>query len=140
MDKGGHKVLKIYFTVFLLIYIAIVFYYAVISRDIVFYKRPVRLDLFHGYFKPSTRNYGDLILNLVCFIPVGFLFCLVSGKRKLLNAFLGGLSVSLLIECAQLLFRKGIFDVDDLFNNTIGAFVGALLANLVMRISTRHST
>ena len=42
-------------------------------------------------------------------------------------ALLVGLLVSLVIECSQLIWSRGIFDVDDLFNNTFGALIGGLI-------------
>ena len=41
-----------------------------------------------------------------------------------------GLFLSETIECSQLIWHKGTFDVDDLFNNTVGAIMGALIVLL----------
>lgn len=45
-----------------------------------------------------------------------------------------GLFLSETIECSQLIWHKGTFDVDDLFNNTVGALLGGLVVVLVIWI------
>lgn len=45
----------------------------------------------------------------------------------MLNALLVGLLVSLVIECSQLTLKRGVFDVDDLFNNSVGALIGGAI-------------
>lgn len=72
----------------------------------------------------------DSVYNILVFIPIGILVGVVSSRYKLLNAFMVGLFVSETIECLQLIYKKGSFDVDDLFNNTLGAFIGGLLVEM----------
>lgn len=38
-----------------------------------------------------------------------------------------GFIVSLIIEVAQLITTRGYFEIDDLFHNTLGAFIGAFI-------------
>ena len=78
---------------------------------------------FHDVYAIS-ENY----LNILLFVPIGFLVGLVARKYRLICAVLVGLYVSETIECAQLIWHKGTFDVNDLMNNTIGAMVGGLIA------------
>ncbi|HCX85198.1 MAG TPA: hypothetical protein DHV14_08700 [Micrococcales bacterium] len=76
----------------------------------------------------------QLVLNVVLFVPLGFLVRVLAG-RGIGVAFLVGLGTSLLIETTQLTGVWGIypcayrvFDVVDLMTNTTGALVGSLLA------------
>lgn len=75
-------------------------------------------------------NEIDLIgyfLNIVLFIPLGFLVQLIcKDMNKLKNIFGIGLGFSLLIELSQLLNYRAT-DIDDLILNTIGAIVGFAL-------------
>ena len=71
-----------------------------------------------------SENY----LNILLFVPIGCLVGLVVRKYRLMCAVLVGLFVSETIECAQLIWQRGTFDVNDLMNNTIGAMVGGLIA------------
>lgn len=36
--------------------------------------------------------------------------------------------MSLTIEFSQLIWHRGVFDVNDLFNNTLGAVIGGVIA------------
>ena len=65
---------------------------------------------------------------MVVFIPFGFLLPLVlkKGKNFLLMFFNTFLFV-LGIEVFQLFSAFGVFDVDDLFCNTLGTMIGYLL-------------
>lgn len=116
----------------LMVYIVFVFYLAVISRDVV-KQSFICTDLFRCYLKPSGDNYKDVLVNIVGFIPVGLLTGIISQKHRVLTALLVGLLVSLAVECSQLVWKKGVFDVDDIFNNAVGALLGGIMAVVVMR-------
>lgn len=58
---------------------------------------------------------------------------MMSGKYGLLKAILVGLLFSLTIECSQLLWKRGTFDVNDIFNNTVGALIGGVVAVMFVR-------
>ncbi|MEI3265755.1 MAG: VanZ family protein [Frisingicoccus sp.] len=45
--------------------------------------------------------------------------------------------LSLFIECIQLIFRVGSFDVDDLILNTLGGLIGYVIFWLMNRIRRR---
>lgn len=53
------------------------------------------------------------------------------ARRPLLTTVLVGAATSLAIEIAQYVFALGYSDVDDLLMNTLGAFLGALVAHLL---------
>ena len=124
---------KNYFLILLFVYIVAVYYYAVLSRDAEA-KSFVRLDLFQGYVKPINDSYRDVITNLVLFMPLGFLVGLSLKKYRVILSFLIGAVVSLAIETSQLVWHRGTFDVDDLFNNTVGAVIGGLFTMVVYRM------
>ncbi|WP_328588356.1 VanZ family protein [Corynebacterium urinipleomorphum] len=52
------------------------------------------------------------------------------GPRPLLATALVGGGFSLIIETWQFFFGLGYSDIDDLILNTLGAFIGAVLAKL----------
>lgn len=96
-----------------------------------------RLGTESRLFKPPFWSYrailngsGKALLedigNIVLFIPIGVaitLFLGVSAKQSLLIGF----TLSLAIESCQWFFWLGVFEVDDLLHNTIGAGIGAFL-------------
>ena len=72
-------------------------------------------------------NYSrQVFLNILLFIPFGFLYPLIR-KTSLLKTVLYGFCLSLSIEILQFFFSVRIADVTDLINNTAGAFLGAAL-------------
>ncbi len=64
------------------------------------------------------------ILNVILFFPIGFFMRAFLGRDKFMTAMSIGLCLSVLIEIAQLLFRKGLFEFDDLFHNCAGCALG----------------
>lgn len=66
--------------------------------------------------------------NISLFVPLGvFLseFHFADRKNTLFKVFLTGCLVSILLETSQLVFRIGLFELDDIFNNGIGTALGA---------------
>ena len=115
----------------LIVYIAVFFSMAVVFRESSD-KCTIRLDLFKDLLEPGPEGYRDLILNIVCFIPVGMMVGLLFEKYRWAKALLVGLLVSLTIEFSQLIWHRGVFDVNDLFNNALGALIGGIIAVAVM--------
>ena len=115
----------------LIAYVAVFFSVAVLFRESSD-KCTIRLDLFKDFLEPGPDGYSDLILNIVCFIPVGLLVGLLFEKYRWAKAWLVGLLVSLTIEFSQQIWHRGVFDVNDLFNNAFGALIGGIIAVAVM--------
>ena len=76
------------------------------------------------------RGLGFLegaVLNLLMFIPVGYLVPVLWNRMNTLwKVLLFGFGLSLGVELLQLATLRGMFDLDDLMNNTIGALLGWL--------------
>ncbi len=73
----------------------------------------------------SAVSWRNLILNIMLFVPLGFLLPLVSKKcRRFWVTYGMGLFLTLLIEGVQYVFRRGIFEMDDIINNTVGTMIG----------------
>lgn len=79
---------------------------------------------------PTTHNLINLFGNVAIFIPFGFLAGTMLKQLSFVVVMLLSFSFSLLLECAQIVFSMGTFDVDDLLLNTSGAFIGYLLWKL----------
>jgi len=66
--------------------------------------------------------------NVVGFVPFGYILPVINDRfRNWLLIVVSGFSLSLCVETAQLIFRVGSFDVDDLMLNTLGAYLGYVL-------------
>ena len=115
------------YTATLLVYVVVLFCGTVIMRGTHRYC-VIHTDLFWGYKVDNPAIfYRDNLINILLYIPVGCLVALIAPKYKWLVATGVGLFLSETIECSQLIWHKGTFDVDDLFNNTVGALVGGLI-------------
>ena len=95
-------------------------------------ERSYNLIPFWSYFDYGKHSYflemlGENILNVLLFVPVGFLagcgFQSVTLKKVLL---LGG-GLSIFIELLQYFFRKGFCETDDVIHNVAGCLIGYVL-------------
>lgn len=67
--------------------------------------------------------------------PLGFLLPFISKKfDSLRNILLSAFTFTIFIELFQLITHRGIFELDDLFHNTIGAMIGYFIAKLFLEI------
>lgn len=70
----------------------------------------------------------NVVGNCIAFIPGGFLLPVISRRcRSFISCTLVGFVISFFIECTQLIFRVGSFDVDDLMLNTLGVAIGFIM-------------
>lgn len=72
--------------------------------------------------------FMQISLNILLFIPFGFLPPMISERfRSLWLTTVTGFIFSAGIETMQYITGRGLTEVDDVINNTIGAFVGYML-------------
>lgn len=117
----------------LIVYCLALFYFAVLGRE-PSTKSIVWLDLLGGYTHPKYNSVSNGLLNMSSFIPVGALVALIAKKYRIGKAMLVGLLMSAVIEFSQLIWKRGVFDVDDFLNGLVGALIGGLLILCVMSI------
>lgn len=117
----------------LIVYCLALFYLAVLGREPTD-KSIVWLDLFGGYTHPKYNSVSNGLLNMCSFIPVGVLVALIARKYKIGKALLVGLLMSTMIEFSQLIWKRGVFDVDDFLNGVVGALIGGMLVVSVLSI------
>lgn len=92
----------------------------------------VNLSLFTDLIATYHENGIWMVLylvvgNIVWFVPFGFLLSAIWNRLKPWAVISGGLCLSLVIELSQLIFKKGMFEIDDLVLNTLGTAVGYLI-------------
>lgn len=71
----------------------------------------------------------NIIGNIILFVPLGFIIKKIIIKVKYNNiiTILIGIIIIILIECLQLMTKRGIFDVTDVILNSIGLSLGLIL-------------
>jgi len=78
------------------------------------------VDIYNG----KNNLIVEVLLNVVLFIPIGLMLsCVVKGKRWL-KVMMVAFGLSLCIELSQLIFKRGLCEVDDVIHNTLGAMIG----------------
>ena len=91
-------------------------------------------SIFSGIRIRSKIMLMDIILNLLLFVPFGFIVPCFSKKLAHWWAVMPmALCFSSFIEFTQFTAQLGTADVDDLINNTIGAFIGWVLYMIVLK-------
>ena len=90
-------------------------------------------DLTRAFVQRDPAAVKHFFLNVLMFVPFGFLVPATNPKYlgKWSFAMMGGLITSTVIEGAQMLFRLGESDVDDIIANTLGAILGYILVRFV---------
>lgn len=90
----------------------------------------------------SEREWRNIILNILMFVPFGFLLPMVFTKLSAFwKTYLAGFIFTLFIEITQLITGRGVFEADDIWNNLLGAMIGygiyRMICWLVSRLRTR---
>jgi glycopeptide antibiotics resistance protein len=129
--------------------VALVAWTALLVRLIVFKKIPIlhighRIFRFGGSYRtgppnlvpfhtilPQLRSDGNWLMskvnllgNVLPFIPIGIVAPLVYRRMTWPKAFLLAGGTGLLMEMLEVVFRVGIFDVDDILLNGFGVLIG----------------
>lgn len=81
----------------------------------------------------------NILGNVLAFAPFGFLLPVINGRfRNFFRLFFGCFLFTLTVELLQLVLRVGIFDVDDIFLNTLGGVGGYITYKICSSISRRY--
>ena len=101
--------------------------------NLIPFKTIASLIMDYKYYELEVWIY-NLFGNLAAFAPLGFLLPLALGAGKKLTATVSfSLVLLFAAEAAQLVFRVGVFDVDDIMLNITGVLAGYMLYGLVWK-------
>jgi Glycopeptide antibiotics resistance protein len=90
-----------------------------------YHHRSLNLNPFAAPLKANGRiNFGEMIDNLIIFIPFGLLLNVNFKKAGFLPKFALILVFSLTCELIQFIFAIGATDITDVITNTAGGFLG----------------
>lgn len=109
------------------IYFGSVLWITLLCRDLVYTHRFI--TLFWSYQRIFAGDKSLLIENfenVIMFIPMGY-FLQMLQKKRWKEIAVAAVLVSLGIELMQYITTLGIFEVDDVIHNTIGALLGYLV-------------
>ena len=122
MRKG----LKLLASTTLIAYIAFIFCSTVFFREM---QKKCMYDLHPFWSYKAILNgrenlVAENIMNIVMFMPVGFLLGVAFAEIRWKAVLLIGLSLSIGIETLQFVYSKGFTEVDDVMHNTLGCMIG----------------
>lgn len=95
-----------------------------------------QLELFWSYkawFSGNASLGREIVLNILLFVPFGFSLGLLTKKSWLV--MLVALILTVGTELVQLIFGLGLFEWDDIINNTLGAGIGLAIAKAALALS-----
>lgn len=128
---NGKKIIgkkRLFLHAVMICYIVIIIGAVFLSRSAGIYG-DINLHIFSSY-KEAYHNmkeslFRNIILNILLFVPMGFLLPFYSDKLKRIYKVVPiGFFVTLFIEIIQYVLKLGIFEIDDIFNNTLGTLIG----------------
>ena len=76
----------------------------------------------------------EIVMNIVVFIPVGFLTGWMQKRATWKTTVLTGATISITIELLQLTLKRGCCETDDVINNSIGCLMGYWLFLLTKKM------
>ena len=95
-----------------------------------------KLELFWSYrlaFAGKHYYTWEIIQNILLYMPLGFMLPAVFKTMPVWKMILMMLALSSAIECIQLVWRLGLFEFDDIFNNTLGGIIGLTIFKQIQR-------
>lgn len=138
-----------------IVYLILVLTFTFVVRETLIWryagKHEVVLAPFKQYycFLHETAHmqwFWQIFLNIILFVPFGFLFPTIFRdffKRfkvsEVSTVFIGCI-FSLAIETMQYITGRGLADIDDLINNTLGAILGYLIYRAVKRRTEKRKS
>lgn len=78
----------------------------------------------------KPQDVVQVYLNIMLFVPMGYLLPYVFNwfrAKASIRPVVACFVISLVTENMQLIFRRGLYDLDDMLSNTLGGLVGQLL-------------
>ena len=122
----------------------LVLYLAILLRITVFRSNsyPIEMSVNLSLFTDLAATYHEngiwmvlylVVGNIVWFVPFGFLLPTIQNKLKSYVVIPIGFCLSLFIEVSQLIFDKGMFEIDDLVLNTAGVVIGYIIYKVMSR-------
>ena len=113
--------------VFSIAYILCILFITILSRtpSLVHTVRTTPFWSFLDWFKGNWARGGSIALNVILFIPLGYLLAGVWKWKPV--PILACLAITIAIEAVQFVAYRGYFDVDDIISNALGGVIGAAI-------------
>lgn len=135
MKKEGSTKTLLLFLVFS-IYVCVLIYITLGNRELGSRDDARWIPFMNIFLENGEINifgFVLMILNIILFVPYGFLLTLIQSKIKTLHRFfiifIESLLLSVIIEVIQRITKLGYFEVEDIICNTFGGIIGCFIAS-----------
>ncbi|WP_297714559.1 VanZ family protein [Clostridium sp.] len=109
-------------------YVSLWTLYWIVMLLLLFGRRQSEVSVnFNILYLFERDSFMQNIMNIIFFIPIGYLLYIKKIKRK--NMLLIGFSGVILIELIQMVLYIGIFDICDIVLNVLGICIGYFICN-----------
>ena len=131
--KNRIKTSQAVFFCFMVAYLAVVFASTVFTRNPTEYASYELQPLWSwekAFLEHSAVALEEIFLNILLLIPFGMTLPFIFNRRtKASQGLLCGFLVSVVIEIAQLVLHRGLFEWDDMLHNALGSMLGCIWMN-----------
>ena len=121
----------------LIAYMFLIFSVTVLSR-VTSYHIEYDFQLFRLFREAGWWRDKDgveqVVDNIIMFVPIGILMFLTVKQRSIV----WGLGFSVFLEVCQLVFRKGLCEIDDVIANECGVIIGYLMIRVYRLIKIQR--
>ena len=80
-------------------------------------------------YEAFGEQWPQILANIFVYVPIGALLAKEWGKKSVLFGFV----FSCFTEVMQLVTKRGLFEIDDILHNTLGAAIGYSLVMLYFK-------
>lgn len=130
-----NKILKILLVIYVIIITWIIVFKMQFSIQHLPYIRSINLIPFGESVIVNGKIYlGEIIDNLLVFIPVGLYIGMISKNQKFYKKILPIFLLTLIFETTQYILHIGATDITDIIMNTLGGALGILIINILHKI------
>jgi len=115
----------------LVVYVGTILYLTILNRSES--KHGINLHLFWTYRYAKGNDYlkKQILYNIGLFVPLGTIISQLAPQWKNMRLLLFS---SVAIELLQLISGRGLFELDDVFNNTMGGIIGFAIGMLFVKL------
>ena len=127
LGKKNIPVRYVLWTMIMCWYLAVVVNVTLVGRSAVTVQkiRPLFSSYREAWYTASVTDWRNIILNYCLFIPFG-IWLPVGTKffRKMYRVGIAALVLTTTIEIIQVIQKTGVFELDDILGNVLGALIG----------------
>lgn len=134
LKKGGRYSLMLLLAEYIFLLLCTTFFFRNVLKICEYHFMP--LWSYHSANPNAITILPEHVMNVILFIPVGFVVSVLASKNVLIKSVCAGLLLSCTIEVLQFLFKRGTCEIDDIMNNTLGCFIGACVIYITRKVLT----